>query len=233
MVFPGGSKKRPNPLIYTHDDSAYGRVNDGTRRSLLYNRSSNAHDSEPAAYNDYGSFMGSPINHTTEFGAMRPMHSMHSMHSMHPSFTGNKRRKLDRMDDVERERVNSLESTIKQDHETITSMKKENNKLSISLESHKQQVKNLEQQLIQLQQQTANDSNNPKDTKDSLPEINAVNTFQDDKTCVVCMDNDKNHVIVPCGHACLCGECADLFKNSEQKCPLCKADIMTITKIFF
>jgi hypothetical protein len=26
--------------------------------------------------------------------------------------------------------------------------------------------------------------------------------------CSVCMDNKKNHVLIPCGHFCVCEQCA-------------------------
>ena len=37
--------------------------------------------------------------------------------------------------------------------------------------------------------------------------------------CSVCMDNKKNHVLIPCGHVCVCEECAgkDFFLLSHRK----------------
>lgn len=39
--------------------------------------------------------------------------------------------------------------------------------------------------------------------------------------CVVCLEDPKTLVMVPCGHYCLCSSC----KIKIFKCPLCRADI--------
>ena len=193
-----GSSRKRSLIRGMYNDSAYKHQIHESTSPLLYNV--NPINRAPLAYNE-----GTPLH----------------VGSSISSHISNKRRKIGKIDD---DRVSSLETTIKQDHETITTMKKENNKLSISLESHKQQVKKLEEQLTQLQQlqQLQHEDN-----------VQNVDVINDDKTCVICMDNKKDHVIVPCGHACLCGDCVEMFKDGQQKCPLCKADIMTVTKVYF
>jgi hypothetical protein len=44
--------------------------------------------------------------------------------------------------------------------------------------------------------------------------------------CSVCMVNNKTHVLVPCGHLCVCQECAGKFT-----CPLPKLFRKTRRKI--
>jgi hypothetical protein len=40
----------------------------------------------------------------------------------------------------------------------------------------------------------------------------------DDETlCVVCIDAERTHVFIPCGHRCVCPDCADL-----PRCPMCR-----------
>lgn len=34
------------------------------------------------------------------------------------------------------------------------------------------------------------------------------NTFVTSTTCVICLERNADHVFVPCGHLCLCGDCA-------------------------
>lgn len=47
--------------------------------------------------------------------------------------------------------------------------------------------------------------------------------------CVVCMDASTEVVIVPCGHFCLCKECADILVESKfPKCPLCRGDLQRV-----
>ena len=51
-------------------------------------------------------------------------------------------------------------------------------------------------------------------------------TEEDDKLCVICLDADKTHVCVPCGHRCLCTACA--VDNKPSKCPVCRADVAVV-----
>ena len=39
------------------------------------------------------------------------------------------------------------------------------------------------------------------------------------KECVVCMEEDKNTVLLPCRHLCVCQTC---FPNIENVCPMCR-----------
>ena len=55
------------------------------------------------------------------------------------------------------------------------------------------------------------------------PELN-------DSSCVVCMEGPKDHVCLPCAHACLCATCAGNPRLGE--CPICRASIAQIIRIF-
>ena len=46
--------------------------------------------------------------------------------------------------------------------------------------------------------------------------------------CVICMDKKATHAVVPCGHQCLCPDCA-LF---VEKCPMCRVAKQCVIKIF-
>ena len=46
--------------------------------------------------------------------------------------------------------------------------------------------------------------------------------------CVVCFDENKNIVFVPCHHLCCCEDCGATL----QKCPLCRKGISDRVKIF-
>jgi hypothetical protein len=53
--------------------------------------------------------------------------------------------------------------------------------------------------------------------------------------CVVCQDRKAAHATVPCGHHCLCDECAaDLVSSTERssRCPLCRAQVQSTLKIY-
>jgi len=44
-------------------------------------------------------------------------------------------------------------------------------------------------------------------------------------TCVVCMASERDTIVMPCRHLCLCGECADLLRRQTNKCPICRTVI--------
>jgi hypothetical protein len=51
---------------------------------------------------------------------------------------------------------------------------------------------------------------------------NSGQSQRNEKACVVCLTNDKQVRLDPCGHICLCTECAQLI---TKECPLCQAPI--------
>lgn len=59
---------------------------------------------------------------------------------------------------------------------------------------------------------------------DTLP------SAEDDRTCVVCMDAQMNHLLAPCGHICVCGRCAK--KMVGGLCPICRSPCTTAYKAY-
>merc|ERR1711964_715561 len=51
-----------------------------------------------------------------------------------------------------------------------------------------------------------------------------------DGVCVVCIDNPKDTVVLPCRHMCMCSECAQAVRNQRGKCPMCRTDIERLMK---
>jgi hypothetical protein len=37
-----------------------------------------------------------------------------------------------------------------------------------------------------------------------------------EELCIVCLDAPKDHIIVPCGHQCVCGACAQRLKRTAS-----------------
>jgi predicted amidophosphoribosyltransferase len=51
--------------------------------------------------------------------------------------------------------------------------------------------------------------------------------------CVVCFDAPKDHLIVPCGHQCVCAGCAEQLINTRTPtCPVCREPIQQTVKVF-
>jgi len=62
--------------------------------------------------------------------------------------------------------------------------------------------------------------------------------------CVVCMDAPRDCAVMPCGHVCLCSQCLPSFQaaslgdvdegdTSVGRCPICRAEISQVTRLFF
>lgn len=47
--------------------------------------------------------------------------------------------------------------------------------------------------------------------------------------CNICYVNKKNYACVPCGHLCMCGDCAN---KVDSKCPICNVKFTNVIKIF-
>jgi hypothetical protein len=56
---------------------------------------------------------------------------------------------------------------------------------------------------------------------------------EEETQCVVCFDAPKDHIIVPCGHQCVCGACAEqLTRTRTPTCPVCREPIRETVKVF-
>lgn len=57
--------------------------------------------------------------------------------------------------------------------------------------------------------------------------------------CVICLSAPRTHIFAPCGHLCLCNQCA--FKTPYRKrkiskkvsCPICRQESSSIVKVYF
>ena len=50
--------------------------------------------------------------------------------------------------------------------------------------------------------------------------------------CSVCISNAKTHCFVPCGHVCVCSDCAANSRSFNGKCPICRAKFTLIFRPF-
>jgi hypothetical protein len=65
------------------------------------------------------------------------------------------------------------------------------------------------------------------------PAAPAPHPDAEETMCVVCFDAPKDHAIVPCGHICVCGACAEqLTKTRTPMCPVCREPIQQTMKVF-
>jgi hypothetical protein len=65
------------------------------------------------------------------------------------------------------------------------------------------------------------------------PAAPAPHPDSEETMCVVCFDAPKDHIIVPCGHMCVCARCAEqLTKTRTPMCPVCRGPIIQTMKVF-
>ena len=51
-----------------------------------------------------------------------------------------------------------------------------------------------------------------------------------EEKCAICLDERNTHIIVPCGHQCLCKGCSG--KISPGLCPVCRTEILSVMRVF-
>eukprot|EP01084_Bolivina_argentea_P008352 15655_1 len=72
--------------------------------------------------------------------------------------------------------------------------------------------------------QTDNENNN-NDKKSEIEE-------DDSKLCIVCMDNERDHVLIPCGHIAVCKDCKDNYNQDGAECPICREKVKMVVKTY-
>ena len=58
--------------------------------------------------------------------------------------------------------------------------------------------------------------------------LSIFNDNDGDFECVICLDNEPNILIKPCGHSTFCDVCMDDLKPTE--CPICRMQIESTQK---
>ena len=53
--------------------------------------------------------------------------------------------------------------------------------------------------------------------------------------CEVCMDRPKDHIIRPCNHLCICGDCSTILLAAppgQRRCPMCRSPITSVERVY-
>ena len=76
-----------------------------------------------------------------------------------------------------------------------------------------------------------NSSGNPKLAFERLS-ANKSSPQPHTSACVVCLQNKRSRVVVPCGHLCLCDVCAiSQVTKTKMKCPVCTSTCTMIMQV--
>lgn len=46
--------------------------------------------------------------------------------------------------------------------------------------------------------------------------------------CVVCLSADSTHIMIPCGHRCMCQDCSSQIGKMHNRCPICRRDVISV-----
>jgi hypothetical protein len=57
--------------------------------------------------------------------------------------------------------------------------------------------------------------------------------IDENQLCVVCLENPREEVLVPCGHWVMCSECCAEIKSSSNECPMCRQEIIESAAVDF
>ena len=52
-----------------------------------------------------------------------------------------------------------------------------------------------------------------------------------ESTCVICLTDIRNVLLLPCRHLCLCGSCAENLKFQSASCPICRIPFRALLQI--
>lgn len=55
---------------------------------------------------------------------------------------------------------------------------------------------------------------------------------EDDDLCCVCQSRDKTSLLIPCGHKCLCEDCATRYRRFGATCPLCRTAVQSVQRVY-
>jgi hypothetical protein len=66
----------------------------------------------------------------------------------------------------------------------------------------------------------------------SLHRINLRAGCATETECSVCLEKPINAVLMPCGHACACLECAGSLLELHAPCPICRAKVHYAARIY-
>ena len=88
-------------------------------------------------------------------------------------------------------------------------------RLSITLLNQKHVYHGIVFQLFEFYGMEHTDDHQTSDSDSSLSSLHR-------STCVICLSDLRNVLLLPCRHLCLCHSCAENLKFQSSNCPICR-----------
>jgi len=75
---------------------------------------------------------------------------------------------------------------------------------------------------------------NKPDSDHGKPEtdVKATKVLDDDILCSICLDNEADHLFIPCGHVCVCMNCSQRVLDTTSTCPLCRLTCTAAYRVY-
>jgi hypothetical protein len=73
--------------------------------------------------------------------------------------------------------------------------------------------------------------NQESKTKKSVSCMDLGLNNSSENTCVICLTDMRNVLLLPCRHLCLCGSCAENLKFQSANCPICRVPFRALLQI--
>jgi hypothetical protein len=73
--------------------------------------------------------------------------------------------------------------------------------------------------------------NQERKSKTTTSNIDLLLNNTNESTCVICLTDTRNVLLLPCRHLCLCGPCAENLKFQSANCPICRVPFRALLQI--
>lgn len=80
--------------------------------------------------------------------------------------------------------------------------------------------------------ETKKENNKENNKKIKLNEKKDISTEIEEEQCIICLDNKKCILYVPCHHVASCNQCAQKIIQSKQQCPICRTKVEQMIQVF-
>ena len=71
-----------------------------------------------------------------------------------------------------------------------------------------------------------------KEQQKLLGRLGGVKRAASDDSCSICLTAAKTHVLTPCGHKCMCEQCARSFRTEYSQCPICRSRVQSVMRVY-